>query len=214
MVIYLSKKREVIYKILIFTLLFLFLYSLSYFISYIKYDNKEFILNSGLVVENGRLVKELEDISNVTYREGILGKVLYRDIYSFYDELVLNVGSNTGIQVNDAVIDKDSLIGIVIKVDKNTSRVKLLSSDYNISVKIKDTYGNLNNGIITMIDKYSDINIGDKVYTSGLDEIPSNIYIGKVSDISLDKDGLGKEVKIDKRDNTNLNYVYIVGKIK
>ena len=214
MVIYLLKKREVLIKILIFIILFLFVYGLSYFISYIKYDNRKYLDSSYLVLENQLLKKELHSIGTTKYKDAILAKVIIRDIYSFYDEVIINVGSNDNVIEGDAVINEDGLVGIVYKVDKNRCYVKLLSSNYNISVKVDDTYGNLNKGIITMLDKYSKINKGDLVYTSGLDNVLGNIYIGKVSDVTYDKEGLGKEVKLEYNDNTYLNYVYVVGKIK
>lgn len=214
MVIYLSKKREVILKVTIFSLLFIFVCSLSYFLSYIRYDDIKYIQDSNLIMENERLKKELNDIGIVSYKDGVIAKVILRDMYSFYDEIVLNVGSKDNVEVNDAVINKDGLVGIVTKVDKCRCNVKLLSSSYNISVRINDTYGNLNNGVVTMIDKYSDIDIGDKIYTSGLDDVPGNIYVGEVTKVSLDKDELGKEIRVKLVDNKYLNYVYIVGSIE
>lgn len=213
MVIYLYKKRVVILKIISFILLFIFLYGLAYFSSYIKYKDRYYVELDGLRLENQLLKKELNDLVNTNYEEGIIAKVILRDMYSFYDELVINVGSKDNINIYDSVICNGSLVGIVTKVNDNTSNVKLISSNYNISVKIGNTYGNLNKGIVTMIDKYSDISVGDLVYTSGLDNILSDIYIGKVKDISLDEDGLSNKVIIEYEDNCNLNYVYVVGKI-
>lgn len=213
MVIYLYKKRVVILKIISFILLFIFLYGLSYFSSYIKYKDRYYVELDGLRLENQLLKKELNELSNTNYEEGIIAKVILRDMYSFYDELVINVGSNDNINIYDSVICNGSLVGIVTKVNDKTSNVKLISSNYNISVKIGNTYGNLNKGIVTMIDKYSDISVGDLVYTSGLDNILSDIYIGKVKDVSLDEDGLSNKVIIEYEDNCNLNYVYVVGKI-
>lgn len=213
MVIYLYKKRIVILKIISFILLFIFLYGLAYFSSYIKYKDRYYVELDGLRLENQLLKKELNDLVNTNYEEGIIAKVILRDMYSFYDELVINVGSKDNINIYDSVICNGSLVGIVTKVNDNTSNVKLISSNYNISVKIGNTYGNLNKGIVTMVDKYSDISIGDLVYTSGLDNILSDIYIGKVKDISLDEDGLSNKVIIEYEDNNYLNYVYVVGKI-
>lgn len=213
MVIYLNKKRIVILKIISFILLFIFLYCLAYFSSYIKYKDRYYVELDGLRLENQLLKKELNDLVNTNYEEGIIAKVILRDMYSFYDELVINVGSKDNINIYDSVICNGSLIGIVTKVNDNTSNVKLISSNYNISVKIGNTYGNLNKGIVTMIDKYSDISVGDLVYTSGLDNILNDIYIGKVKDISLDEDGLSNKVIIEYEDNNYLNYVYVVGKI-
>jgi len=213
MVIYLYKKRVVILKIISFILLFIFLYGLSYFSSYVKYKDRYYVELDGLRLENQILKKELNDLSKIKYDDGVIAKVILRDMYSFYDELVINVGSKDNINIYDSVICNGSLVGIVTKVNDNTSNVKLISSNYNISVKIGNTYGNLNKGIVTMIDKYSDISVGDLVYTSGLDNILGNIYIGKVKDISLDEDGLSNKVIIEYEDNNYLNYVYVVGKI-
>ena len=139
MVICLFKKREIILKVTIFSLLFIFVYSLSYFLSYIKYDDKGDILDSNLMKENERLRKELLDVGIVSNKDGILAKVMLRDIYGFYDELVLNVGTNVGVEVNDAVLNYNGLVGIVTKVEKNKCNVKLLTNDFNISVRINAT---------------------------------------------------------------------------
>lgn len=213
MVIYLYKKRVVILKIISFILLFIFLYGLAYFSSYIKYKDRYYVELDGLRLENRLLKKELNELSKIKYDDGVIAKVILRDMYSFYDELVINVGSKDNINIYDSVICNGSLVGIVTKVNDNTSNVKLISSNYNISVKIGNTYGNLNKGVVTMVDKYSDISVGDLVYTSGLDNILGNIYIGKVKEISLDEDRLSNKVIIEYEDNNYLNYVYVVGKI-
>lgn len=213
MVIYLYKKRVVILKIISFILLFIFLYGLAYFSSYIKYKDRYYVELDGLRLENRLLKKELNELSKIKYDDGVIAKVILRDMYSFYDELVINVGSKDNINIYDSVICNGSLVGIVTKVNDNTSNVKLISSNYNISVKIGNTYGNLNKGVVTMVDKYSDISVGDLVYTSGLDNILGNIYIGKVKEISLDEDRLSNKVIIEYEDNNYLNYVYVVGKL-
>lgn len=194
-----------------FILLFLFIYVMSYFISFIRYDDKEIVNVRGVLVENGILKNELLELADVSFTSGVVGKVILRDLYSFYDEVILNVGSSNGIVKNSAVIDNNGLIGIVYDVRDNISYVKLLSSNYNVSVSVNGIYGNYNNGIVTMIDKYSDISVGDVIYTSGLDGLVKGIYVGTVSKIELDEDGLGKELKINYIDNKNLNYVYVLG---
>ena len=212
MVIYLRKGMEVVVKILVVFTILLFFYGVTYFVSFIKYSNKVDIETEYIVLENQELKKELKKLSNIDYKEGIVSKVIVRDLYSFYDEIILNVGGDK-VNEKDVVIVEDSLVGIVYKVNKNTSKVRLLSSDFNISVRINDVYGNFNNGIVTMIDKYSDIKKGDLVYTSGLDDVLGDIYIGKVSSVSEDKENLGLIVEVDYKDNYDLNYVIVKGKI-
>lgn len=214
MVIYLYRRRVVVIRLFIYFLLFLFVYLLSYFISYIKYNDKEYINYRGVIEENLILKNELLELSNVTYSKGILAKVLLRDLYSFYDEIVLNVGSDDGVFQNSGVLNDKGLVGIVSKVEKTRCYVKLLSSSYNISVKVNDSYGNYSNGVVGMINKYDDIRIGDIVYTSGLDDVIGGLYVGKVIDIRLDKDGLGKELEIEYVSNGNLNYVYVMGNVE
>ena len=189
-------------------------YCLSYGISSIRFDDKKYIEISGLLEENRVLKNELLELGDITLTNGIVGKVLLRDLYSFYDEIILNVGSEDGVVKDSAVINEYGLVGIVSKVDKNKSYVKLLSSHYNISVKVNDNYGNYNNGRVTMIDKYTEIKEGDAVYTSGLDNVTGNIFLGKVTKVKLDSDGLGKELEIDYVNNKNLNYVYVVGSLE
>ena len=212
MVIYLRKGMEIIVKVLVVFTILLFFYGVTYFVSFIKYNNRVDIEKDYIVLENQELKKELKKLSDIEYKEGVISKVIIRDLYSFYDEVLLNVGEDK-VNEKDVVIVEDSLIGIIDKVNKNTSNVKLLSSNFNISVKINDVYGNFNNGIVTMIDKYSDIKKGDLVYTSGLDEVLGDIYIGKVSKVSEDKENLGLIVEVKYKDNYDLNYVIVKGKL-
>lgn len=214
MVICLYKRKELIVRLFTFILLFLFIYLISYFISYIRYSDKEYVENRGVVLENLILKNELLELTNVSFSKGVVAKVIVRDMYSFYDEIILNVGSDDGVVMNSAVLNDEGLIGIVSRVDKTRCYVKLLSSNYNISIKVEDSYGNYNNGIVNMINKYDDISEGDIVYTSGLDDVIGGLYVGIVKDVKLDKDGLGKELEIEYVNNKHLNYLYIVGNIE
>lgn len=210
MVIYLKRKR-VLFKLLIFTFSFIVVYS----INYLKYDDSSIIYNEMILKENMFLKKELSDLSGFKLNSNYfyVSKVLYRDVYSFYDEIVISNKDNN-IKNGDAVVNENGLVGIVYKYNNNVAYAKLLTSDYNVSVMIGDVYGNLNNGVITMLNKYSDIKVGDLVYTSGFGEVEKGLLVGKVSDVSYDKDKLGKEVLVELIDNDYLNYVGIVRKIK
>lgn len=213
--IYLHKKYEIIYKIVIFILLLVFIYSVGYISSYLKYDDKKIIEYETLLLQNKNLREEFDEIKNLNLEveSYVIGKVIIRNIHSFYDEIVINVG-NDKVSVGDAVVNNEGLVGVVYKTDKFLSYVKLLSSDYNVSVMIGDTYGNLKNGKITLLDKYSDIKEGDFVYTSGLSNVPKGIYIGRINKVQMDNEKLGKEVNIQIIDNNNLNYVGVISNIK
>ncbi len=211
MVIYLYKIRFLFYKVILIICLFLFVMYGGYFLSYLRYSDYFIIDRESLLMENKILKSELSNIKNINinYDNYVIGKVIIRDIHSFYDEVILNIGGDS-VKVGDAVINNDGIIGVISKVDSNTSKVKLLSSNYNISVIVGNNYGNLNDGVITMLDKYSNVKVGDLVYTSGLGNISKGIYVGKVSKVYMDKDGLGKEALVSLVDNSNLNYVGIL----
>ena len=114
------------------------------------------------------------------------------------------------------VIDDNGLIGIISSVKKNTSIVKLITNKTtNISVKINDSYGILKSldGKVFVSDfsYYDNINIGDKIYTSGIGNIKGDIYIGEVIDIKLNETEIEKIVEVKLAGNINkLNYLYVV----
>lgn len=205
-------RNEMFIKALIVLLLFLFIYATGYVSSYLRFSDKEIVFSETLRLQNEILHQQMEEIENLKNIEGdyILGKVIVRDMYHFYDEVMLNVGSEDGVQEGDAVLNEEGLVGVVCEVLPKKSYVQLLTADYNVSVKIRDFYGNLNQGRVTLLDKYSELQEGDLVYTSGYGDMQGGIYVGKVEKVLLDKDHLGKELLLQLVDNMHLNYVAVM----
>lgn len=210
MVIYLQRKiKKVIFYVVIF-LSFVICCLLSNLFVYLRYDDKEYINSKILEIENIELknkYKELSkfingDIKNFNY---VIGKVRYRDLYSFYEKIIVNVSD---VNVGEAVVNSEGLIGIISDVKDNNVSVRLLTSKYNVSVSIGECYGNLSNGKVDMIEKECNVSVGDKIYTSGLNDIVKGIYVGEVSNIIEDELGLILDVKLI--DNRNLNYVGVI----
>lgn len=178
--------------------------------------------------------RELEDENNELKKMLLLDSTDYQFIHAdvierndlWYREIKINKGSNDGIKTNMAVIANDGLIGKIIKVSNSFSIVKLLcanDSDMKIAVDIRSD-DNIYHGILSGYDissqtvsvinvsKDSDISINDLVYTNGLGGVyPSEIYIGKVVDISYDSLGIEKNIKV-KSDASfdKLRYVSVV----
>ena len=156
---------------------------------------------------------DLATKNNILYDDySILGAaVIQRNIYSFFDEIIINRGSNDNIKVDDAVVNSDGLVGVVSKVYEEYSVVNLITNDdFNISVKINDSYGTYNNGIVSNIINYDEVNVGDYIYTSGLTNVVGSIYIGRVDSISLDKYEIEKKINVDLIDIGNLRHVYVI----
>lgn len=206
------KTYKICLKILLFIAILIISYVISYYLNYIKYDNKDMVELNTLKIENNNLktqVSELENLYNIKPLNDnyIISKVILRNIHEFYNEIVLS-SSSEAIEIGNAVINEEGLIGLVKDIKDENIYVALLTSNYNVSVKINDTYGNLNNDKVTMLDKYSDIKVGDTVYTSGLTKIPANILVGYVKEVN--KTSINTEVTISLLDNNNLNYVAIM----
>ncbi len=212
MVIYLQRRNKLVLKALIITLLLLFIVMSGYLSSFVLANNKDEVLFYAQELELNTLRNDLQELGSLAKLEGnfIVGRVILRDIHNFYNEVVINLGSNDDVSEYDAVVNEEGLVGIVYKVSKDYSYVKLLTGDYNVSVKINETYGNLNKGKVSLLDKYSDIKSGDKIYTSGYSVVVKNIYVGEIDEVAYDNENLGKEVTVKLVDNTNLNYIAVI----
>ena len=207
------------YLLLLFFMIFLFkeniyglliktndVYNINTYINNTKesYYEKEYKEISQLI--------NLDNNSNYNYQ---YTKVLYRDIYEFYDELIILKGSNNNIQKNSAVINDSGLIGTIKRVNKNSSVVTLITNkNSNVSIKVNNSYGILkslkNKIIITSINNYEDIEVGNIIYTSGLGNLPEGIKVGEVESVTTHNLGIEKEIIVKPYvDFDNINYVAV-----
>lgn len=80
------------------------------------------------------LKKENEDLKNILGRKNIsqnllLSSVLVKPFLSPYDTLIIDVGSSSGVMINDKVLaDGNTYIGYISEVYNSTSKVVLYSS--------------------------------------------------------------------------------------
>lgn len=176
-------------------------------------------------------IQELKDLldlnKTITEYKPINSTVLSRNKSYWFNTLTIDKGTKDGIGINMAVVTKGGLVGKISKVSRNSSEVKLITSNdvnYKVSVSVRsngvDYYGILNgfdketNLIsVTGIDKTNPVNVGDSVLTSGLGEMfPGGIYIGTVESISIDKYNLTKTLNIRTTQNFgNIHYVTVLG---
>ena len=156
--------------------------------------------------------------------------ILSRNKSYWLNNIIIDKGKRDGLSENMAVVTDSGMIGILSKVYKTSSEVKLITSNdtaNKISVSIKvgetDTYGILNgydkkNNLIKVIgiDKNIEIKNDDVVLTSGLSEyIPRGLYIGKVKKVERDKYSLSKTLYIEtKQDFNNIHYVTVLKEAK
>ncbi len=215
-------------------------YSLKYFSdtilnssSLVTSNNRGNIINKNnnkeLKSEINELKKVLDLNNTYTNYDLVNATVSVRNKSYWLDNLIIDKGKKEGIKKDMAVITKDGLIGIISKVYRNSSEVRLVTSNNNknkITVYIEtaggdfvgyiDEYDNDKKQLIIKdIDKDSNIKIGDKVMTSGMNLVfPKGIYIGEVKDIQNDDNNLSKILSVEIKQNLNkIHYVAVVKKV-
>lgn len=214
-----KKYRDYIILLLIFLLLIFSSNISSLFMSFDSNLQLENITNtycSSIENDYNNLLKsnnfKLESNLNL-----IISKVMFRDIYEYKDMLKIYKGSNDAIKKGMAVIGEKGLVGIIEKAESEYSDVRLITNkNSNISVKINDCYGILkfrnNLLIVSDLNNYDNIKVGDLIFTSGLGNITGDLYVGKVKEIRLNNTQIEKNIIVELDYNIdNLNYLYIVG---
>ncbi|OJG73602.1 rod shape-determining protein MreC [Enterococcus quebecensis] len=170
------------------------------------------IQNDNLKKENEALKKELDLNQTLGNYEKVTATVITRSPDMWQNLLVVDRGSNDGIEPNMAVMAQKGLIGRVIEVSATSSKVELLTSKnqnsnhfpVQINSEKGDSYGLLksyddkeNTLIISQLVGDMDIKEGDIVQTSGLGQnSPANLPVGVVQKVKPDSYGLDREVYV------------------
>ena len=160
-------------------------------------------------------IKKINDIEFDDNLDIIVSRVKYRDVYEYSNTLTIFKGSKNNINIGDAVLTNNGLVGVISKTYDYYSVVSLITNkESNISVKINDAVGvlKLENGklVVTSINNYKNIVVGDEIYTSGLGNLPDNIYVGKVKKVSLNDTEIEKVIEVDIENRLDtLDYLFI-----
>ena len=134
--------------------------------------------------------------------------------------IVIDGGKIDGIKKDQAVLTPKGVIGKTIEAGEKASIVQLINdSNYRISVRIlpSGATGILrmiqgNTGQIREVQKNVQINIGDKVVTSGFSDIyPSGLPIGTVEGVYEDRGSFQKIVNVQlPNDMSAFQYVFVI----
>ncbi len=161
--------------------------------------------------ENEILRKQL-DFSDKLCQSGTcldwkIAKVIARSPNNYEKYIIIGLGSDEGIAVNQAAVYSGGvLIGKITEVFKNSAKVLLITSaDSSVNSITQDTR---TNGIVRgkystgakleMINQNEKLSDGDLIITSGLEEgIPKGLLIGKISNIEESANKVFKEANVD-----------------
>ena len=167
--------------------------------------------NEQLKEENSSLEKQLRELENIKSENETLKEyldltekygeyktipayIINKDISNYAKTIVINIGSNDGVEENMTVIGDEGLVGHVISVTESTAKVQtIIDTSSSVSTSMSTTKeaivckGTLEekSALKAMyIPTESNIIQGDSIETSGLGGIyPKGIHVGTVKKV-------------------------------
>jgi rod shape-determining protein MreC len=157
-----------------------------------------------LEVEN-RHLSDLLELRDALAMQAVAARVIGADATELSRTLILSEGSRGGLRRDLPVVSTEGVVGKLIAVAPNASRV-LLIDDHNSGLdafdqrsRARGIVAGLLNGQLTMkyVDRTEDVTPGDPVVTSGMDGIfPRGLLVGQVTQVSQAGPGLFLNVNI------------------
>lgn len=156
-----------------------------------------------MALENKRLRDILNFTEENTQYKYIGAEITGKDTGNWFDIFTIDKGWKHGVEVNDPVITGQGLVGRVIEVGSNYSKVmSIIDERSSISIIVNRTRdtgivsGNVNSELIAIMPLESDIIKGDDIITSNISTLPAGLYIGKVESVEKLERKLQKVVTI------------------
>ena len=163
-----------------------------------------------LLEENNRL-EELLDFQRESKMTILPARVINMSASPYLSSsLSIDVGLESGVEENDPVITPKGIIGKTTIVGDNASIVQMINDvNFRLSVRIKPSGST---GIMRWLDgvlylikevqKNANVNIGDKVVTSGFSDIfPDDLPVGEVVNITDERGRFQKSVVVQINEN-------------
>ena len=158
----------------------------------LKSINQESLINLRLLKKDNIRLREILSLQNSSVENTISAAVISRKTGSWWRQIILNKGSNDGVEIGSTVIGPGGLLGRVSNTSLFTSSVKLLTSPESkvgvwidriqingLLVGVGDDYPSL-----ILYSKDADIKVGDFVSSSPASTLlPPNIPIGIVQSV-------------------------------
>jgi len=136
--------------------------------------------------------------------------VINKGITSNMNTITIDVGTDQGVKRNAPVMTPNGVIGKSVVVGRHSSIIQVISDvNFRLSVQVMPSgargilswvYGDLCE--IREVQKNSEINIGDRVLTSGFSDIfPKNLPVGEVTGIREERGSYQKIVSVRFAEN-------------
>ena len=146
--------------------------------------------------ENLRLRKLLGGTRGYSLNVRMVG-IIDIDLDPFRQRLVLDAGSDSGVQVGQALIDSGGVLGQVVEVSRNRASALLVTDpDHAVPVQVARSglraiaygTGHSDRLVLPNIPQSADIREGDQLITSGIGgRFPAGFPVGTVTGLHADK---------------------------
>ena len=161
--------------------------------------------------ENKRL-KTILNLMEQHPKTMIAARVVGEDVKNWFKCIILDKGKSSGITIKMPVVTSRGLVGQVVETDRWVTKVMVIN-DTNSSVDVyvdgRNTRGILEGTGQTLlrlkyIRKNDELEIGDKLITSGKDGIyPKGLAIGIVTTVNRNKPGIFADIEVMPFNNFN-----------
>lgn len=152
--------------------------------------------------------------------EYVTATVIGREISPFLQYIIIDKGSDDGLQYGMPVVTQEGLVGRVDAVIAAASRVKLITdstSVVNVLLQTADIEAQLNGSLtgdvsLDMIPLDETVEPGDVVLTSGLGgNYPPNIFVGQVLSVQMRDNALFQTASVQPIvDFNSINAVLVI----
>jgi rod shape-determining protein MreC len=153
-----------------------------------------------------RRLRELLEFRSQLPPATLTASVIASSASTWFRSMTLDKGSSDSVVKGMAVVATAGVVGQVVAVSSRTAKVLLLTDPHSgADVLVQRSRargivaGSLDNGtMIKYIKRSEDVEIGDRVITSGLDGVfPKGLLVGTVADVRKKSFGLFQFVGID-----------------
>jgi rod shape-determining protein MreC len=165
----------------------------------------QIILLQEAQIENETLRQELKFKSSVPSYQLLSAEVIGRDPSNLFLYLIIDRGSDDGVNVGMPVITADGLVGRISEVNPGSSKVMLITdSSSSVSALVQRSratgmaQGYPGRGLVMQyIPQADSVQVGDIVLTSGLGgRFPKRLVVGQVAEVIKQDVAMFKEARI------------------
>jgi len=170
--------------------------------------------------DENKNLRELLDFKRETKLKIIPASIINKGIQTNIKALTIDVGSIDSVLTNQAVLTPYGVIGKTIQVGKNSAIVQSISdNNFRLSVRIMPSgavgilrWFDSNTCKVYEVQKNVEVNIGDRVITSGFSKIyPPKLPVGTVSGVYDERGSYQKVINVSiQNDFESIQNVFIV----